>query len=109
MRPPQPVGPRRLARTHPPRTEGNPLMSDTTITIPSEVAAHVLFHCGGAGGYPAGLFTSRLLDAWPYADAVNAARLAAAFPAYGAAIALLQYPAGIEELRSRAIGTFTDD
>ncbi len=77
--------------------------------IPSEVAAHVLFHCGGAGGYPAGSFTSRLLEAWPYADAHTGAQLTGAFPAYGAAIALLQHPAGIEELRSRALGTFTDD
>ncbi|RKN61902.1 hypothetical protein D7231_32030 [Streptomyces klenkii] len=73
-----------------------------SVTIPSEVAAHVLFH-EGHGGYPAGSFTTKLLAAWTSADDANAARLADAFPAYGAAIALLRR-GELDRLRAIAEG-----
>lgn len=71
---------------------------DTT-TITSDVAAHVLWQ-EGIGGYPAGSFTTALLHAWWMADPANSARLATAFPEYGAAIALLRTPGGADRLRA---------
>jgi hypothetical protein len=58
------------------------------ITIPSEVANHVLWH-ENRGGYPAGSFTTKLLDAWSFADDANASRLAAEWPEYAAAFRLM--------------------
>ncbi|MBQ0947682.1 hypothetical protein [Streptomyces sp. RK76] len=72
--------------------------------IPSEVAAHVLFS-EGHGGYPAGSFTTKLLSTWGYADDANAARLAAGWPDYAAALNLLQQPDGIARLTAIANGT----
>ncbi|MFF5891213.1 hypothetical protein ACFY72_20880 [Streptomyces globisporus] len=71
------------------------------ITIPREVAAHVLWH-EGQGGHPAGTFTTKLLSAWASADHVNAARLSAGWPEYGAALDLLRQPGGVEFLRKFA-------
>jgi hypothetical protein len=77
---------------------------DQPAAIPSEVAAHVLFS-QGHGGYPAGSFTTRLLDTWAYADDTNAARLAASWPKYGAAFDLMRQPDGIARLTAIANGT----
>lgn len=77
-------------------------MSDTQ-TIPADVAAHVLWS-EDLGGYPAGSFTTRLLDAWRFADADNAARLAAGWPEYAAAYATLLDSDGVEKLRAIAEG-----
>lgn len=73
----------------------------STVTIPDEVAAHVLWQ-EGHGGYPAGSFTTALLKAWSLADSQNAARLAKAFPEYGAAIALMRRPDGVTRLTAIA-------
>jgi hypothetical protein len=75
----------------------------TPMPIPFEVANHVLFHAN-RGGYPAGSFTTKLLDAWNLADPGNNARLTVAFPEYGAALALLGKPGGVDELRRIAGG-----
>jgi hypothetical protein len=73
------------------------------INIPSAVANHVLFH-ESRGGYPAGSFTTKLLDAWAFADDANAARLAAGWPEYAAAFALLgqREGKGLDELKAIA-------
>lgn len=73
------------------------------ITIPSEVANHVLWH-ENRGGYPAGSFTTKLLDAWPFADDANAARLDSVFPKYAAAFRVLNQRDGLELLRAIANG-----
>lgn len=70
--------------------------------ISAEVAAHVLFQ-ERLGGWPPSTFSSKLLDAWTSADTPNAERLAAAFPEYAAAIALVRSGTqGIEQLRDIA-------
>jgi hypothetical protein len=80
-----------------------------TTQITPEQAAHVLWHIG-QGGYPAGSFTTRLLEAWSYADPGNSARLAKAFPGYGEAVNLIRIPArgvdGAEILRCIASGGY---
>jgi hypothetical protein len=81
-------------------------MSTSSPTIPAKVAAHVLWS-EGLGGYPAGSFTTKLLDAWASADDTNAARLAAGWPEYAAAFALMQQPGGIARLRAIATGEVT--
>lgn len=63
----------------------------TTSTISREVAAHVLSHFGRPGGYPAGDWTESLISLIDRADMTNRAKLLAAFPGYGAAIALAKY------------------
>lgn len=73
-------------------------------TIPSAVAAHVLFS-QGRGGYPAGSFTTQLLNTWGYADDENAARLAEGWPEYAAAFALFRQRDGIAQLTAIANGT----
>ncbi|MGC5531621.1 hypothetical protein [Streptomyces sp. SR-10] len=73
----------------------------STVSIPREVAAHVLWS-ERQGGYPAGSFTTKLLELWGYADFVNAARLEAAWPEYGAALRMLGEPGGVEKLRAVA-------
>lgn len=74
----------------------------TDPTIPAEVAAHVLWHFGH-GGYPAGSFTQHLLSAFATADEVNFHQLTNAFPAYGAAVAAMQYdPQGVTNLQALA-------
>ncbi|MZF56894.1 hypothetical protein GTX53_24200 [Streptomyces sp. SID5594] len=73
----------------------------TTLVIPREVAAHVLWN-ERQGGYPAGSFTTKLLELWAFADFVNAARLEAAWPEYGAALRMLGEPGGVEKLRAVA-------
>lgn len=71
----------------------------------ADAAAHVLFQ-ERLGGWPPSTFPTKLLDAWTSADTANAERLAAAFPEYAAAIALLKSgPQGIEQLRAVADGT----
>lgn len=81
-------------------------MPDTRITI--DAANHVLYHVR-EGGYPPGGFITALLEAWDRADLDNSARLAIAFPAYGAALALyLRDPAGVQQLRIIANGGETD-
>ncbi|MFH9215428.1 hypothetical protein [Streptomyces globisporus] len=79
-------------------------MSDpttSTVSIPREVAAHVLWS-ERQGGYPAGSFTTKLLELWAFADYSNAARLEAAWPEYGAALRMLGEPGGVEKLRAVA-------
>lgn len=72
------------------------------VTIPAEVAAHVLFQ-ERLGGWPPSTFTTKLLDTWTSADTPNAERLAVGFPEYGAAIALMRSGgAGVEQLRAIA-------
>lgn len=66
--------------------------------ITSQIANHVLWHYT-RGGYPAGSFTSGLLDLWGRADDVNSARLASQWPDYAAAIKLVQLPDGIARLQ----------
>lgn len=74
----------------------------TGTSMPGDVAAHVLW-LERKGGYPACTFPSKLLDTWTSADTENAARLAAAFPEYGAALALLRSgERGVEQLRAIA-------
>jgi len=65
-------------------------MSTETTTIPADVAAHVLSHFG-RGGYPAGDWTETLITLIDRADMTNRAKLAAAFPDYGAAVLLAKY------------------
>lgn len=72
-----------------------------TITIPFDVAAHVLWQAG-RGGYPAGGYITALLTAWDRADDTHHARLSAAYPDYGASFDLLRRPGGIEQLRAIA-------
>jgi hypothetical protein len=75
-------------------------MSTSNATITPDVAAHVLFHYGRAGGYQAGSFTTALLSAMGTADEANLDKLAASFPEYVAAVTAIQYdPAGVEHLQ----------
>lgn len=75
------------------------------VTISSETAAHVLFQ-ERLGGWPPSTFAAKLLNLWTSADTPNAERLAAAFPEYAAAIALVKKgQSGIEQLRAIADGT----
>jgi hypothetical protein len=70
--------------------------------ITADAAAHVLFQ-ERLGGWPPSTFPTKLLDAWTSADTANAERLAAAFPEYAAAIALVRSGhQGIEQLRAIA-------
>jgi hypothetical protein len=67
--------------------------------ITAENANHVLFHFA-SGGYPAGSFTTALLDLLGRADPVNAARLARSFPALRRAMFMAQDTrTGIADLR----------
>jgi hypothetical protein len=76
-------------------------MSTDSITIPPDVAAHVLFHYGRDGGYQAGSFTTALLAVMGTADPSNLDRLAAGFPDYVAAVTAIQYdPDGVERLQA---------
>lgn len=72
-----------------------------TDLVTREIANQVLFHYGH-GGYPAGGFISKLLTAWGSADPSNSARLASVFPDYGAALALVNEPGGMDLLRQIA-------
>lgn len=74
-----------------------PEITKKPVTIPAATACHVLW-ATGHGGYPPGDFTGRLLLAWDQADETNAARLAAGWPDYAAALDLLQQPDGIKQL-----------
>ncbi|MEU5974368.1 hypothetical protein [Streptomyces sp. NPDC047315] len=70
------------------------------VTIPPAVAEHILWHAlGDQAGYPPGDFVRQLLTAWDAADAEHAARLAAAYPAYGAARDLAAATDGRDRLR----------
>ncbi|MGW0495077.1 hypothetical protein ACWD0Z_06440 [Streptomyces sp. NPDC003007] len=74
----------------------------TEVTMPQDVAAHVLWH-ERKGGYPASTFSTKLLDLWTSADTDNAERLAVAFPEYAAAIALIRSgEQGVQQLRAIA-------
>lgn len=77
------------------------------VTITMDAAAHVLAQEGLAGGYPPGQYIGRLLTAWWSADPDHAARLAAAYPVYGAAIALLHTLDGPALLHRIATGQST--
>ncbi|MFE1849915.1 hypothetical protein [Streptomyces sp. NPDC059489] len=75
---------------------------DQRTTIPSDVAAHVLWQ-DRLGGWPPSTFSTKLLDAWTSADTANAERLAIGFPDYAAAIALVKSgQQGIQQLRAIA-------
>lgn len=79
-------------------------MSTETMTIPAEVAAHVLSHFG-RGGYPAGDWSERLITLIDTADMINRAKLLDAFPDYGAAVLLAKYDEeGIATLQRIAQG-----
>ncbi|MFJ9029760.1 hypothetical protein ACIRQP_14750 [Streptomyces sp. NPDC102274] len=75
----------------------------TAPTIPAHTAAHVLWH-ENRGGYPAGTFITKLLETWSSADDENAARLAAGWPDYAAAMALFNQRDGIDRLLAIAAG-----
>lgn len=79
--------------------------------ITPTVANHVLAQVAQADGvdlgpdvgYLAGSFTQPLLEAFLHADNVNFARLATAFPGYGAAVAMYKYTeTGVDRLREIA-------
>lgn len=79
-------------------------MSTNSITIPAEVAAHVLSHFG-RGGYPAGDWSESLITLIDRADMTNRAKLLAAFPDYGRAVLLAKYDEeGIATLQRIAQG-----
>jgi len=72
----------------------------TTTEITSEVARHVLWQFDANGGWQPGSFTQHLMRAFAVADLVNFHRLQAAYPEYGAAIALAQNdPQGLARLQ----------
>lgn len=74
-------------------------------TITPEAAAHTLWHFGymTGGAQQPGSFTTALLKAFAAADEDNFDKLAAAFPAYGAAVAAASYdPNGIQHLQTIA-------
>lgn len=76
------------------------LTETAEVDIPLEVAAHVLWQ-ERLGGWPPSTFSTKLLDLWTSADTDNADRLAVAFPAYAAAIALVKSgQPGIQQLRA---------
>ena len=52
---------------------------------------HVLWSVGNPNGYEPGGFTRKLLEAWAHADYSNDAKLCAAFPELGEAIARLKH------------------
>lgn len=80
-----------------------PLTRQPVETITSNAAAEVLHHYGYDGGHPAGAFIAALLDAWDKADLINSEKLAVAFPAWGAALALLGPDhGGVDELQTIA-------
>jgi len=56
----------------------------------SQAARHVLWTVSNPNGYEPGGFTRSLLEAWGHADYINDAKLSAAFPELGAAIAVLK-------------------
>ncbi|MER8004822.1 hypothetical protein [Streptomyces sp. NPDC094149] len=79
-------------------------MSTSSISIPAEVAAHVLSHFG-RGGYPAGAWSESLITLIDRADMTNRAKLLTAFPDYGAAVLLAKYDEeGIATLQRIAQG-----
>ncbi|MFL4904879.1 hypothetical protein ACJ6WF_17230 [Streptomyces sp. MMS24-I2-30] len=79
-------------------------MSTSSPTITADVAAHVLSHFG-RGGYPAGDWTESLITLIDRADMANRAKLANAFPEYGAAVLLAKYDEqGITTLTAIASG-----
>lgn len=59
-----------------------------TRTITPEIARHVLWHFGEPGGWKPGSFTQNLIRTIEAADVPNTAILAAAYPAYTAAVLL---------------------
>ncbi|MBP2704472.1 hypothetical protein JOL79_11665 [Microbispora sp. RL4-1S] len=63
---------------------------DVNQPITPEIAAHVLFHLGVDGGYPASGFKSALMGAIAQADIVNRELLALGFPGYVVAFNLAQ-------------------
>jgi hypothetical protein len=77
--------------------------ADDEPAVTPTVANHVLWS-EGHGGYPPEPFTTALLAAWSGADYVNSARLAAGWPDYAAAFAMLTEPNGLEKLRAIAAG-----
>jgi hypothetical protein len=77
------------------------------VVITQDAAAHILAQEDLDHGYQPGRYIGCLLTAWRQADPDHAARLAAAYPVYGAAIALLNAPGGIEQLRAIATGEDT--
>jgi hypothetical protein len=79
-------------------------MNTDTITIPAEVASHVLSHFG-RGGYPAGDWSETLITLIDRADTQNRAKLLAAYPEYGRAVLLAKYDEeGIATLQRLARG-----
>jgi len=79
-------------------------MTTETITIPADVASHVLFHYGHRG-IPASDWTQSLITLIDRADMIHRAKLAAAFPEYGAAVLLAKYDEdGIAHLQAIARG-----
>ncbi|MGA5035147.1 hypothetical protein [Streptomyces sp. ECR3.8] len=79
-------------------------MNTDTITIPAEVASHVLSHFG-RGGYPAGDWSETLITLIDRADMQNRAKLLAAYPEYGRAVLLAKYDEeGIATLQRLARG-----
>lgn len=76
----------------------------TAPRIQPETASHVLSHFG-RGGYPAGRFTTLLIQTIDAADQTNEARLAAAYPELFAAITTAKYDEdGIDRLQAIATG-----
>ncbi|MFE3169300.1 hypothetical protein [Streptomyces sp. NPDC059224] len=87
------------------RAAATPAEAPAKGAIPAEAAAHVLFQ-ERLGGWPPSTFAAKLLNLWTSADTANADRLAAAFPEYAAAIALMRSgTAGIDQLRAIADGS----
>jgi hypothetical protein len=82
-------------------------MSTANPSIPADVAAHVLNHFGH-DGIPAGDWTESLITLIARADMTRAAKLATAFPDYGAAVLLAKYdPDGVARLKDIAAGRCT--
>ena len=71
-------------------------------TITSDIANHILWHFN-EGGFRPGSFTQRLMEAFAAADVMQNARLASAYPGYGAAFDAAQNTSdGIDRLRAIA-------
>lgn len=71
-------------------------------SIPPQVAAHTLWFFGymTGGAQQPGSFIAALLKTFTAADESNFGKLAAAYPAYGAAVAAASHdPNGIAELK----------
>ena len=82
-------------------------MSTSSIAIPADVAAHVLFHFGHKG-IPAGEWHEALIGLIARSDMVHKAKLTSAFPDYGGAVLLAQYADnGIDVLKDIAAGRCT--